>query len=80
MSLGLGANTVILAGIEAPDGIGTYSIEFPSNVRMASNSSPLSGDDLTPDVPPKQYTVYLDSIEPQAVIFKEKAANTVYEE
>lgn len=80
VSLGLGANTVILAGIEAPDGIGTYSIEFPSNVRMASNSSPLSGDDLTPDVPPKQYTVYLDSIEPQAVIFKEKAANTVYEE
>jgi hypothetical protein len=80
VSLGLGANTVILAGIEAPDGIGTYSIEFPSNVRLASNSSPLSGDDLTPDVPPKQYTVYLDSIEPQAVLFNDKAPKVVYEE
>lgn len=80
VSLGLGANTVILAGIEAPDGIGTYSIEFPSNVRLSSNSAPLNGEDLTPDVPPKQYTVYLDSIEPQAVIFNEKAAKVVYEE
>jgi hypothetical protein len=38
---------VSLIGVEAPDGIGTYSIRFTS-ADVIPPSSPLSGSDLTP--------------------------------
>ncbi len=49
----IGTNTAMLQGIEAPDGVGTYSIEF-SGVTNVSGAS-LSGTDLTPGVT-KNYT------------------------
>jgi hypothetical protein len=41
--------TVRLKGITAPDNIGTYYIDFPSEVEVVSGSS-LSGSDLTAGV------------------------------
>lgn len=47
-----GTNTAMLQGIEAPDGVGTYSISFGG---LSVSGAALSGTDLTPGVV-KNYT------------------------
>ena len=71
----LGENNVRLTGVDAPDGIGTYEIVFPSNVRVVGDRT--IGDDLAPDQEPKRFKVYLDNAEPQAIVVPEAKLNVI---
>ena len=44
-----GQTEVLMRGLAAPDGVGTYFITFSSNARVVGGDS-LSGSDLTPGV------------------------------
>lgn len=75
VTLLLGENNVRLTGVDAPDGIGTYEIVFPSNVRVVGDRT--IGDDLAPDQEPKRFKVYLDNAEPQAIVVPEAKLNVI---
>lgn len=77
VTLLLGENNVRLTGVDAPDGIGTYEIIFPSNVRVSGDST--IGDDLAPNQPPKRFRVYLDNAGPQAIVVPEGSNNQIKE-
>ena len=49
-----GANTAVLTGLDAPDGIGTYSIDFYGAESVSGDRQ--SGSDLVPGSTPKVYT------------------------
>jgi len=56
-TVNVGTNTAMLQGIEAPDGVGTYSISFSG---VTVSGAALSGSDLTPGVT-KNYTFEVTS-------------------
>lgn len=68
VSLNVGENVVELDGVEAPDGIGTYTIYFPVNLRIVEGD-PLTGTDLVPNSPSKVWTVILDSADPTPLTY-----------
>lgn len=61
-TLPTGVHTATLTGLDAPDGIGTYSISFAGVTELSG--SPTSGYDLVPGSTPKRYTFKV--VQPQA--------------
>jgi hypothetical protein len=61
-----GWNRAILTGLDAPDGIGTYRILFPSGVEVRGDK--ISGDDLVPGSPPKFYEFFIVGGKVQSII------------
>ncbi|PMH74624.1 hypothetical protein BCU59_02320 [Vibrio cyclitrophicus] len=65
ITLSVGQHTASLSGLDAPDGVGTYSITFNGASSVSGDS--LSGSDLEPNTPPKEYGFTVTSTQQNSV-------------